>query len=223
MNKISVADIVRFVRKTPAGRVTFIANLKKPKVQTNDEGGNYWIISSSAISQVFRSEELIVLDDKVDSVIEKKKSATAKISKDMYQCNIDILHNAKEFDFQDLKPYFSVSYIKNTKSILELRGVPIQIIPNHVFTFEENGQKKVGAIWFVAKKDTYSKEELAIFVYSLHQYLKNMWGNKYEVSDDYCIAFDITVGHKLNYKEIVSSNYQEFIKETLIDLRKAIQ
>jgi len=222
MDKITVADIVRFVRKTPASRVTFIANLKKPKIQTDDEGGNYWIISSSTISQVFRSEELIVLDDKIESVSEKKKKATAKISKDMYQCNIDILHNAKEFDFHDLKPYFLVNYIKSTKSILELQGVPIQVIPNHVFTFEENGIQKVGAIWFVAKKDTYRKEELAIFVHSLYQYLLNIWGDKYEVSQDYCIAFDITVGYKLNHKQIAGSEYQEFINDTLSELKKAI-
>ncbi len=221
MKKISVANVVEFGRKTPASRVTFIANLKKPKVKTSD-GGNYWRISSSTISQVFKSEEFDILDEKIESVSEKKKNAKAKISKDMYQCNIDVLDNAKEFDFHDLKPYFSVSYIKNTKSVLELRGVPIQVIPNHVFTFEESGVQKVGAIWFIAKKDIYSKEELAIFVYSLHQYLLNIWGDKYEVSEDYCMAFDITVGYKLSHKEIDGPNYQEFIKEVLGELKKAI-
>lgn len=223
MKKISVADIVKFVRKSPVGRATFIANLKKPKIKIDgDEGGNYWIISCSTISQVFKSEKLISLDDKIENVGEKKKNATAKISKHMYQRNIDILHNAKEFDYRQLKPYLAVNFIKNTKVVLELQGVPIQIIPSHVFNFEEGDAQKIGAIWFVAKKKGYRKEELALFLNSLYEYLKKTYGEKYEISFNYCIAFDIVSADKLTYKQMVDLGHKSYINEVLDTLKKAI-
>jgi len=140
----------------------------------------------------------------------------------MSQRNIDILHNAKEFDYRELKPYYGVNYIKNTKVILELQGLQIQVIPNHVFTFIDNGVEKVGAIWFVAKKDGYRKEELALFATSLYEYLTKMYNKKYEISLDYCIVFEITLADKLTYRQVINLGYKSYANEVLNILKKAI-
>ncbi|WP_154647979.1 hypothetical protein [Pedobacter arcticus] len=198
--------------------------LKRPVIKKEEDGsgGNYWVHSSSTISQVFKSEELKQIDLKIDVVAEKKRNATLERSKNMFQKNIEILASSKDIEFGELKPYFDVTYLKNAKSILVLNGVSIQIIPNHVFVYEKDDIKKVGAIWFVAKKDGYSKQELSLFVFSLYQYLMNLYSSKYEASIEYCIAFDITKGHKLNYKAVLDLGYLTFVTENLKLLKKAI-
>lgn len=224
MIKISVSDVIKFIRKSEKSRITFIALLKKPKIKKDDEesGGNYWVHSCSTISQVFRSEELKQLDLKIEVLAEKKRNASFERSKNMFQRNIEVLSGAKEFDFGELKPYFDVKYLKNTKSILELYGVPIQIIPNHVFVHQENDIEKVGAIWFVSKKDGYSQRELGVFVFSLYEYLVSMYASKYEISLEYCTVFDVTIGNRINYKEVLGFGYLAFVEENLRILKKII-
>ncbi|WP_131539897.1 hypothetical protein [Pedobacter nototheniae] len=223
MKKISVSNVIKFIRKGDRSRVAFIANLKKPKVKTDDSGGgNYWMCSTSTISQVFKSEELSELEKKIQILVEKKRDTPKNVSKGMYQKNIDILYNAKDFDYSELKPYFDIEYLKNTNVILELNTVPVQIIPNHVFKFQENAMEKVGAIWIVANIKTYKKEELAVFAYSLFQYLKRIYEDKYQVSEDYCIVLDVTTSNVLSYKQAADFGHLNFVHETLAVIKKMI-
>jgi len=223
MKKISVADVIKFIRKGDRSREIFMINLKKPKVKTDDSsGGNYWMCSTSTISQVFKSEELNDLSEKIEILIEKKRNTPNPVSKGMYQKNIEILHNAKDLEYSELKPYFDIDYLKNPKVILELDTVPVQTIPNHVFKFIEEGVEKVGAIWIVAKKDGYKQEELAVFVYSLYQYLTLTYSKQFQVSKEYCIALDVTSSRKLSYKQALDFNHLGFVQETLALLKKFI-
>jgi len=225
MNKISVPNIVKYFRKVEKNRATFIANLKKPVVKKDDDeegGGNYWVHSYSTISKAFKTEELNLLDLKIDLISEKKSKATLERSKIMYQRNIDILFGAKDLDFKELKPYFDVKYLKNTRVILNVSSIPIEISPNHVFWFNDGDHKKVGAIWFVVIKEGYKDFELALFNYCLYQYLHSIYKDKYTVSKDFCIVLDITNGNRINFSKVLLDNYPESIKKELELLRKAI-
>ena len=42
-------------------------------------------------------------------------------------------------------------------SIIDINGLPIQAKPQHVFSFSNNENEEVGAVWFVAKLDGYKK------------------------------------------------------------------
>jgi hypothetical protein len=223
MIKISVSNIVKYLRKSAKSRTTFLANLKKPiiKKEDDDTGGNYWMHSYSTISKVFKTEELNLLDLKIDVISEKKAKSKLDRSKNMYQKNIDILFGAKEFDYKELKPYFDVNYLKNSKVIMDISGVPIEISPNHVYEFEEGENKKVGAIWFVVIKDSYKDYELALFNYCLYHYLHQLYKDKYVISEKYCIILDVTNGKKMNYT-VVLNNHQDKIKDELESLRKII-
>lgn len=225
MNKISVSNIVKYLRKSAKGRITFLTNLKKPvvkKEEDDDSGGNYWVHSYSTVSKVFKTEELNSLDLKIDVVSEKKVKAELEKSKNMYQKNIDILFGAKEFDYKELKPYFDIKYLKNSRLILNISEVPIEVSPNHVFLFNDGNNKKVGAIWFVIIKDGYKDFELALFNYCLYKYLSNLYKDKYMISEEFCIVLDITNGKKNNYSKVLSGSYQNKINEELELLKSAI-
>lgn len=225
MNKISVSNIVKYLRKSAKGRITFLANLKKPVVKKEDdedEGGHYWIQALSAVSRVFRTEQLEDLDLKIDDIYDKKASSDKDLTKDRYQRNIDLLYRAKEFDYKEIKPYFDIEYLKNSRLILNISEVPIEVSPNHVFLFNDGNDKKVGAIWFVVIKDGYKDFELALFNHSLYQYLSNLYKDKYMISEEFCIVFDITNGKQFSYSKVLSGNYTEKIQEELELLKKAM-
>lgn len=225
MIKISVSNVVKYLRKSAKGRITFLAKLKNPaekKEDDEDEGGHYWIQALSAVSRVFRTEQLKDLDLKIDDIYEKKASSDKDLTKDRYQRNVDLLHRAKEFDYKEIKPYFEVEYLKNSRLILNISEVPIEVSPNHVFLFNEGNDKKVGAIWFVIIKDGYKDFELALFNHCLYQYLFNLYKDKYMISEEFCIVLDITNGKKISYSKVLSGNYLAKIREELDLLKKAI-
>ncbi|PBQ34567.1 hypothetical protein CNR22_23240 [Sphingobacteriaceae bacterium] len=132
MDKIAISKIVEFRRKkTLSSEMTFVNNLKKTKPKSEPgEGGDYWIHSLSTIGSVFRSEQNELLDEKVEVLQEKYKASDAKISKNMFQRNIKILSGFMSFNFAKLKPKLKLEYLSKPKdkSILMLRGLPIQVL-----------------------------------------------------------------------------------------------
>uniref|UniRef100_F4C8W0 Uncharacterized protein n=1 Tax=Sphingobacterium sp. (strain 21) TaxID=743722 RepID=F4C8W0_SPHS2 len=210
MEKISVSNIIEFGRKkTPASKLTLINNLRKPKKEDNSEGGgNYWIHSLSTINSTFVSEDNNAVVEKIDILIDKIEAATAKISKDMFQRNINILYNFEDFEFAKLKPTVELSYLSkpNSKSIITIKGLPLQVLPTHVFTFKENDTKKIGTVWFVAKLGGYQENELAIFTDVLFRYLKANYANEFEIDPKFCISMDVTTLKNVAYNKILNGN-----------------
>src|SRR5688572_27139004 len=49
IEKISLSNIVEFRRRSDKSRSTYINSLKRTKIDPSESGGDYWIISSSAI------------------------------------------------------------------------------------------------------------------------------------------------------------------------------
>jgi hypothetical protein len=223
MKKTTIPNIVEFTRKTPESRLTFVHNLMKPKIETETEGGgNYWIHSLSAIGQVFKTEELKDLEEKINILNEKRNNSTAQISKHMFQRNIEVLQSAKDLDFSELKPNFDVKYLPKPKSVQAIDELPIQILPQHVYSFEENEIKKVGAIWFVSKLNGYTEEELSLFTYGLYKYLVNIHSDKNEISNEYCIAVDVTKSSILSYSKLMNKDFDKYIIQTFNAFKKAI-
>lgn len=223
MKKITIPTIVEFTRKTPESRLTLINKLKKPKTDINTEGGgNYWIHSLSAIGKVFKNEELADLDEKIDVLNEKRTKSTAKISKDMFQRNIEVLLSAKDLDFSELKPKFDIKYLHKPKSIVDIDQLPLQILPHHVYSFEENDIKRVGAIWFVSKLNGYNEEELSLFTYGLYKYLVEIHSDKNEISKEFCIAVDVAKSSVLSYDTVVKKGLDKYANQTFKTLKKAI-
>lgn len=225
MEKISISNVVEYRRKSSNSQVTFVNNLRKTKeVKNSDGGGNYWIHSLSTISTVFVSEQNERINEKIDILIEKHDVSTAKISKNMYQRNITILHNFEDFDFSHLKPNFELEYLPKPKdkSILTIEGLPVQILPNHVFTFETNNVKKIGAIWFVSKLDGYRIEELAFFTEAIYRYLSSNYSGKYEIDPDFCLSVDVMNLNNLRYTQILNKKVPVLLNQTLKSIKESL-
>lgn len=224
MDKISINKVVEFRRKTNRSQSTFVNNLNKPKQEDSSGGGNYWVTSVSAVSNFYRTDDNEIIIDKLNELLEKMGKATATTSKNMYLKNIEILHNFEDFDFASMKPREDINLIskRNNQSVINIKTIPVQIVPNHVFSFEESGKDKVGAILFVAKKDGYEVEEIAIFTDALQRYLKKNYSGKYEVSAEYCAVLDVVSLLSVNYGQIEKGELNSPLETTLESIKKLL-
>jgi hypothetical protein len=108
----------------------------------------------------------------------------------------------------------------NNTTIIEINKVPVQVLPNQVFCFTKNKIDYVGAIWFVAKLDGYTKAEFGIFAETLFYYLKNNFSKKYEVSPENCLVVDVLNIDEVNYKMVLDNKIPALLNETLKSIRE---
>ncbi len=218
MKKISVKNIIVFRKKSDKSKKTFLDTINNPKALDSDGGGgNYWVRSLSALSSSFKTNDNKYIKDKIDDISDNYNKSKSKQTKDMYQRNLDILYNYEDFDFSTWYPNKSFKIVDkaNKKSIIEINKIPVQVIPNQVFTFTKNKVEYVGAIWFVAKLEGYTKAEFGIFAETLFNYLKNNFSTKYEVSPENCLVVDVLNIDKVNYQMVLDDEIPALLQETL--------
>lgn len=223
MNTITVTNLIDFEKKGDKGKQTFVDKLKVPKVSNpNDGGGDYWISALSCIAKAFKNNSQNVIGDKIDELIAKIETSEAKITKDMYQRNINILQDFEEYDFNTLKPPTELTYLKKPKekSIVSIKQLPLFVKPHHVFTFEEDNVKKIGAIWFVAKLGGFIDEELAMVTDLLYRYLATNYSDKFEVSMSYTIAVDVNSQHTNSYSFIDNGEIKSILMPLINEIKK---
>lgn len=222
MKKISVTNIIAFRKKSDKSKKNFLKSLDKIKTINAESGGNYWVRSISALSNTFKTNDNGYIKDKIDDISEDYNKAKRKQTKEMYQRNLDILYNYEDFDFSSWYPNktFQILDKANKKSIIEINRVPVQVLPNQVFTFSRNKVDYVGAVWFIAKLDGYSKAEFGVFVETLFNYLKNNFSKKYEVSSENCLIVDVLNLDEINYQMILDEKIPSILKETLRSIRE---
>ena len=207
MKKLSIKDLIEFSGKSDKSKKTFALNLKIDKKKSDAEGGgDYWISCLSAISNGFRYNDNGIILDKIHELEEKYEETEYKRTKDMYERNISILYGFEDFDFSRWIPKEEITIIKKHKAdfILDINGLQVQALPNHVFTFERDDEE-IGAIWFIAKLGGYDKFELAMFTDILHRYLNENYSDNYKISSDYCIAVDVV--------NVIDVSYTRILKE----------
>ncbi|WP_425236975.1 hypothetical protein [Ulvibacterium sp.] len=223
MKKVTVKNLIDFRRKTERTKKTFVNNLKKEKgAEDNSGGGDYWISCLSAISNAFRNGNTSLLDEKIQQLAEKIKHSEIKRIKNQFQRNIDILNNFKDFNLQNLKPATNLVFHvqPKNKSILDIKGFPVEAKPNHVFSFSENGSNEIGAIWFISKLNGYKKSELGMFADIAYRYLKQNFSDEYYVNPAFCTAVDVYNGLEVNYEAIRSGNIPTLIENTILEIKK---
>jgi hypothetical protein len=229
MEKIAVSKIVEFRRLGDGPRLTLINNLKKPKPlkkpneEGSSEGGDYWSTSIWAISSAFKEDEPKLIKDKITDLLSRHGKATAKISKDMYLQNIQILHNVEDYNLKVFKPQFDLKYLSKPKekSIFKINDVPIQVLPQYVYTFIEDDTAKVAAIWFIAKIKGYNLEEIGLFSDALYRYLKLHYSKDFEVSSHDCIAFDVSTLQEVRYT-MLENNTVVSVLDSTVDILKPL-
>jgi hypothetical protein len=226
MKKISVNNIIKFRQKAEKSQQAFLNSLKrKSLVQETTEGGggNYWVRSLSAISNAFKEISNKPIKDKISEIVDLFTPNLTKQTKDMYQRNLDILHNYEDFDFSKWQPGTAkIISKKSKKTIIYLNTVPVQITPSQIYSFEKDEKKYVGAIWFVAKLDKYKEEELGMFAEALYIYLSNNFSDDYLINPENCLVIDVIDKKEVNYKMIIDEEIPSIFDSTLKAIKKLI-
>jgi len=220
MNKINIKEIIDFRRKSIKAKHTFAQNLNKENLPS-EGGGDYWISSVSALARAFKTNNNDVITEKVIKINKSLDSTIYERTKLMYQRNIDILNNYKDFDFDAIKPTQKLTYHKKSKSlsILMIDKVPIKISPNHIFSYNENGKKIMGGIWFIAKLGGLKDEELAMVSDVLYRYLQANYSVDYEINPEFCIAVDVNNCKEINFRQLLTKEMPAILLPTLDSLK----
>jgi hypothetical protein len=222
MEKLTVKNLIEFRGKNNRTKITFVNNLKKDKKKSDeDSGGDYWISCLSAIRNTYRLGNADLLDEKIDLLRDKIKVSEIKRIKDQFQRNIDIISNFKDYDLQHLKPNVDLTFLTQPKyqAILDIKGLPVEAKPCHIFTFSSNNSEEIGGIWFVAQLEGFPKSELGMFTDILYRYLDKHHSKDFYVNPNYCIAVDLYNGQEANYTEIQNGKIPILIDSTLDDLK----
>lgn len=222
MKKISVKNIIVYQNKSDKFKKNFLTSINKPKTIKSESGGNYWIRSISAVSNAFKANDNRIVKDKIDNISNDLNNSKRKQTKDMYERNLSILYNFEDFDFSTWYPNDSFKIVDkaNKKSIIEINKVPVQVLPNQVFTFTKNKVDYVGAIWFIAKLKAYRKAELGIFAETLFNYLNNNFSDQYKISPENCLVVDLLNIDEVTYQMVLDSKIPSLLEETLESIRE---
>lgn len=223
MKKITIKNLIEFRGKNERTRITFVNNLKKEKDKSEDgSGGDYWISGLSAVRNSFKYDNEKLLDDKISGLADKIRVTEIKRIKNQFQRNIDILNSFKDYDLKHLKPDSNLTFLKQpkVKALLDIKGIPIEAKPCHIYTFSENNSEEIGGIWFIAKLNGFKKSELGMFADILYKYLDKYYSKDYYVNPNYCIAVDLFKGQEVNYSEIEDGEIPILIELTLDELKK---
>ena len=222
MKKLSVKKIIEFRSKSDRAKKNFATDIKlnKPKPQQEEGGGDYWISSVSAIARAYRENSLQIIHEKIQELQDKFKATKHLSSRGMYKKNIDILRSYETFDFKRWLPDVKIKFLKNYRIVLTLKDLLFEVGPHHVFSFIKNQKEEIGAIWMIAKKDGYNKEELGMFTDALYRYLKNQYGKEYLLNPKYCIAADLVSNYDINYAQLEKGEVTSLLSKTIDDIKK---
>lgn len=223
MKKMSINNIIKFRHRNEKNQKAFLNSLQKKAEIKNDGGGNYWIRSLSALSNAVKLNEHEPIKEKIGEILEAFSSDLTGQTKDMYQRNLNILHDYEDFNFSIWVPNgFKILSKTNKKTIIYIKNVPVQITPSQIFKFEKNGNKYVGAIWFVAKLEGYKIEELGMFAEALFIFLTNNFNKDYKISKKHCIVVDVLAKKNLSFKEVIKNKIPAILKSTLDSISKQL-
>lgn len=209
-----------FRDKSEKSRRTLLTNLSKGTEVSLDGGGDYWVRSLSALSNAVKEKSTEPIRNKIVDITNDFKPGMVKQTKDMYERNLNILHNYEDFDSSNWLPANTKTVSRSSKkAIIEISGVPVQITPSQVYSFEVGEDKYVGAIWFLAKLEGFKKPELGIFAEALHIYLSANFANGYHVSAQNCLIVDVLNKEEVNYQMIVDKEIPSLLFETLESIK----
>ena len=91
---------------------------------------------------------------------------------------------------------------------------------HHVFIFGKDEHVKVGAIWFVAWLERFSKEDLGIYAEAQFNYLSNVYAKQYVVDPRYCMTVDILTMETVSYDEILQGEIKSRLQSSVDSLNK---
>ena len=223
MKKLTIKSIVDFKNRSDRSKQNFVTALKLDKQKSNtSKGGDYWKICVSAISNAFKLYDIEFINDKIIEFEEKLKITKIKITQLMYKRNIDILYGYKDFNLKKWRPEKKLLFETKHKErlVLNIKGLEIQADASFVFKFQKDQIEEIGAVWFIANKDGYKKDELGMFVDVLYRYLKANYSKECKVNTKYCIAIDVSSKTEINYSQLETGEVPMKLSSLLDEINK---
>ena len=223
MKKLSIKSLVEFRKKSELSKRTFIANLKKNEDDIQkDGGGHYWITSLSAISNAFKHDKLQLVKNKAGELQGKLDHEKRTQTKAMYERNIAILDNYEDFDLNLWRPSKKLFFHSRPKadSILTIKGLEIEALPQHVFSFGKDENKEIGGIWFIANLKGHTGDELGMFVDILYRYLNANFSNNYAINPNYCLAVDVVERFDVSFSQLEKGEVKRILIPTVNEIIK---
>ena len=222
MNKLPIKKLVEFRRFSEQRRSNFATKLKTPvEAKPKGDGGNYWVRSISALSTSFKFNDNSIIRERLQSLEEDLAITELKRTKVMYQRNIDILYNYEDYDFSDIRPSDDLTFHSKPiyKSLLEINGIPVQILPNHVFSYGDDKQPNIGSIWFVTWLDGFKVGDLGIYSEVIYRYLSKHYSKDFTIVPEDCMVMDASSTQVVTYKQIIEGEVPSLLDSTLATLR----
>lgn len=222
INKLPVKKLIEFRRLSERSQSTFAKNLKILKKASSGDsgGGDYWIRSTSGLSNAFRDNDNSLIKEKIDAVSALYKSTKNELTKIMYKRNLEILHGFEGFDFSVWRPSDDLKFLTKQKISLTIKDVPIQVIPHHVFSYENKEKPTIGGIWFVIWLDSYKPGDLGIYSEALYRYLSFLYSKTHNVDPKYCLIVDGSSKEVTSYQHILDGKIPSLLQNTIDALNK---
>lgn len=222
VNKVPVKKLIEFRRLSERSQSTFANKLKIPKKLKSDNsgGGDYWIRSTSGISNAFKLNDSSKIKEKIDEVLGVYGSTKNALTKLMYKRNLEILHNYQDFDFSNWRPSADLKFLSKPKTPLLIKGIPLQIIPHHVFSYDHKGEPTVGAIWFIIWLNGFKPGDLGIYAEAIFRYLSDFYSKHYKVDPNYCLTVDALSTETASYQQVVEGTIPSWFQNTIDALNK---
>lgn len=220
--QLPVMDLVKFRRLSERRRSTFVNNLKLPKRPKSPDsgGGNYWTRCVSGITNAFRDNNNQFIQQKIEAVSSVYNSTKLEGVKTMYKRNLEILHNYLDFDFSAWRPPAEVTFQPNPRLTLVIEDIPVQVSPNLIFSFEENGEQQIGAVWFICWQDGFSQDDYGIFSEALFRYLTFLASGNYNVDPCNCSIIDVSTMSCFRYQQVLEGAVIPLLNNTVNQLKE---
>ena len=222
LNKISIKKLVEFRRYSKRRKSSFAHSLKAPKKGViGGSGGNYWVRSVSAISKAFKENDPTIIQDRLDGLKMDLANTQRHPTKVLYQRNIEILEQYLGFDFSKWMPTEAIiiESLTRDQSILDEGGLPIQVRPSIIFSFEKDGISTYRGIWFITWLEGFKKEDLGMYAECIYRLLEHVFNEEY-VDSTWCIAVDVGKNTLVRYSQVLDGTIPSLMGPTLDDLRK---
>ncbi len=222
MRKLTIKNLIDFQREPKERKKSYIRGLNLNDVAKKSKGGgDYWTICVSAITKSFKEDDIRYISDKIDEFECKYAITHREQTKDMYKRNLDILRRFEMFNFDKLRPSESIRFLPQPDDlkIISINGLPVLADPDILFTWENNGTKEIGAIWFAVRITGINSTDLAMCAEIAHHYMDMHHKEKYTINPEYCMAVGLADSKIVTYKQLQNGEVSRMLDLTIEEIK----
>ena len=225
MNKLPIKKLVEYRRMSDRKKVGFTRKIQQPpKPKGKGGGGDYWNRSLSGISTAFKQNDSSIINERLAGLEADLEHTHVRKTRLMYQRNVDLLTGFLGFDFSAWRPSLDLEFLQQPRSqqILMINGLPVQIIPQHIFAFGTSINRQVGGIWFATWQDGFHQSDLGLFAEAIYRNLAEHFSHDYSVNPAACIAVDVSAKRLIGYNQIQNGEVSSQLDNILDDIMSKI-